>query len=457
MKLKLLALLAAFYSLTTSVLASENLPHPTDTVTNLVDRSAALLMIDEGRKFFEEGRNRDALQSFREASIKDPNSWKGPYWVAMCHYRLNNFGYALKYANESIEKSEQEVDKEVYELLGRSYHRMGNLDSALINYKIALSRMSSSRAKELGVEHKIKECEFAQLALSQNPASIRKTMTGDINSGYNDYSPVISADGKYIYFVSRRANTTGGGQNPYDQEYYEDIYRGVYNAESGQYDSISNNLGRLNTTGFDALSYLSADGTYALTTLNTTAVDEKPETRVSDICEVQISKKGDWSAPKIIKNKSINSSFFDGAPTMTADGNTMYFVSDRKGEKWRSDIYVVHKNGKKWGEAQVLPETINTAGNETTPYITPDGQYLFFSSDGHLGMGGYDIYVSQNLGSTWSTPMNLGASYNTVNNDTHFQYYPATKSGVLATFEIIGNKASLDIYQLDMSAFQFPK
>ena len=71
----------------------------------------------------------------------------------------------------------------------------------------------------------------------------------------------------------------------------------------------------------------------------------------SDICEIKKNNKGNWNTPKIIKNKTINTSYFEGSATLTADGNTMYFVTDRKGEKKSTDIYVVHREGKSWGDA----------------------------------------------------------------------------------------------------------
>src|SRR5690606_14357195 len=113
---------------------------------------------------------------------------------------------------------------------------------------------------------------------------------------------------------------------------------------------------------------------YGIMTLNSTATDKKSSTNGSDLCEIKMNTKGTWNSPSIIKNKTINTSYFEGAATLTADGNTMYFVTDRKGEKSSTDIYVVEKVGKKWGEAKPLPMTINTVGRETTPFITPDGR-----------------------------------------------------------------------------------
>jgi hypothetical protein len=134
----------------------------------------------------------------------------------------------------------------------------------------------------------------------------------------------------------------------------------------------------------------------------------------------------------------------------------MYFVSGRNGDKSLSDIFVVYKVGKNWGEAIPLPMSVNTLGNETTPFITPDNRYLFFSSDGRKGMGGYDIYVSENLGDSWSEPKNLGPEFNTVNHDTHFKYYEALKKAFLSTYRLQGSKASMDIFEVNLEGWKIP-
>src|SRR5690606_19724149 len=102
--------------------------------------------------------------------------------------------------------------------------------------------------------------------------------------------------------------------------------------------------------------------------------------------------------------------------------------------------------------------TVNTVGRETTPFISPDGRYLFFSSDGHLGMGGLDIYVVENLGGgIWGEPINLGPGINTVNNDTHFVYSAELKKAYVSGYELVGDKSSIDIYEIDMTNFEIPK
>lgn len=430
---------------------------PPDSTSSIVDRSAAIYLIEEGKTKYAEGKVRDALIKFRQASVKDPYSWKALYWISKCHYRMDNFGYALKYGNDAIEMGKENVDDEIHYILGLSYHQMGSLDTAIIEYQKAIDLLPKMRSNELLIQHNIDQCNFAKAQLANEVKYVRVRMSGEVNSGYDDYSIVLTGSDTVLYFVSRRSNTTGGGINPDDQRYFEDTYRAVYDEEMESWDIASNQLGKLNSDGFDALNYLSADETWGIMTLNTEGIDIKKSTRGSDICEIKMNTKNTWNSPKPIKNKSINTSFFEGAATLTADGNTMLFVSDRKGEKKSTDIYIVERNGKSWGVAKPLPDNINTTGRETTPFITPDGQYLFFSSDGHEGMGGTDIYVSRYMGDSWSDPVNLGTGVNTVNNDTHFVYSSKKKKGYIAGLHIVGDKASIDLYEIDMSSFEFPK
>ena len=168
-----------------------------------------------------------------------------------------------------------------------------------------------------------------------------------------------------LYFTSRRSDTKGSRINPDDQEYFEDVYRAVWNETTQKWDSITNDIDRINTGGFDSFSHLSADGLSALMTVNTTATYQKKTTACSDLFELSFTNKGKWATPKSIVNPTINTSFFEGCPTMTGDGNTMYFVSDREGEKKMTDIYVVHKNGKTWGEAVAISDSVNTVGNKS--------------------------------------------------------------------------------------------
>jgi hypothetical protein len=439
-----------FWLFATSALYSQ----VSDSTTTPLNRSAALKMIDQGKVLVNEGKVRDALIVFREASVKDPFQWKASYWIAYSHNQLFNFGYANQYAKETIKKAGTAVDNEIYDILATSFHQLNQLDSALYYYTVCKEKLSKVRYSQLRIDQKIQNCEFAKSAITTE--NKRVPFAPNINSGADEYAPIITANDKEMYFTARRANSTGGIINAGDQDYLEDIYKAVWNNETKQWDSITNNLPRLNTTGHDALNWISPDGLTAVVTWNNAMTEDKNQTKSSDICEVEYTKKSSWTAPRIIVNKSINTSFFEGSATLTADGNTMYFVSDRKGEKKSTDIYVVEKRGKTWGEAVALPDSINSVGRETTPFISGDGRYLFFSSDGHTGMGGLDIFVCERTEKGWSKPVNLGPSVNTVNDETHFSINFSSKKAYCAGVELIGLKSNYNCFSFDLNTLQLP-
>lgn len=428
---------------------------PPDSTSSIIDRTTSLYYLEEGKKEFSKGRTRDALRRFREAYVRDQYSSKAAYWIGESHYKMDNFGYALKYARIA-EALAGEVDGDLLYLMGKAYHRQNQLDSAAINYVKAQGLLSNAKKKAYNISGLLEELKFAD-SVSKLPTVFEKHLLSEkINSGYDDYNLVISNDGKEAFIVSRRPDTKGGNVNPDDQRFFEDIYYAKWDDESKTWGDVTNDLNRLNSDGFDAVNHITADGLELYLTVNTSVADVKNQTRGSDIFTAIKTKEDKWSAPRAIKNKSINTSFFDGAPTLTADGNTMYFISDRDGERSQSDIYVVNKVGRDWGTAKKLPMTVNTTSNETTPFITPDGRFLFFSSNGYKGMGDYDIYVTENKGNEWTKPINLGADFNTVNDDIFFRYYENLKKAVVSTYRIQGDKSSLDIYEMTIENWEIP-
>ena len=427
---------------------------PPDTTSNLAQKTAATLIIEEAKHYYSDGHIKEALAMFKQAEVKDQESWKASYWVALSYYRLNNFTMALKHV-EAARRKDKEVDADLHELLGRCYHQNGLLDSALANYGRALNELSRQRAEDLHVWDKMEECKFAKAEIAKNKPFARKLVPGDVNTEFNEYAPVLTQNGTTLFFAARKSNTTGGVKNTDDEQFFEDIYRAKWNEQFKMWDSITNKVDKLNGSGFETFTYVNEDATHALLTLNTTQTDLETQTESSDICEVDF-KAGKWSKPKTINNKSINTSYYDGAATMTADGSMMVFVTDRNGEASSMDLFIVRKQGKKWGEAIPMPAHVNSLRRETTPFLTPDGKFLFFSSDGHKGMGGYDVYVTQNNGGSWSKPVNLGASINTVNDDTHFQYYKALNRAMMAGITLDEMQCNYNIYDVNLSEAIFP-
>jgi len=290
--------------------------YPPDSSSSLLDRASAALLIDEGKQLMNQGKTRDALTRFRQAQIKDKYNARAAYWIGRAHYNLSNYGYALIYAKQA-ESLSQASDGDVFFLLGQSYHRINELDSARMNYDLANVQLSRAKKRVHNISRLIEEIEFAEKLNNQETPWKRELIKGPVNSGFDDYAAIKVPEMMKLYFVSRRPDTQGGGLNPDDQRYFEDIYVATWNEEEGIWDSVTNELGKINTIGFDAVGHLADGGKRMYMTENTAIVDMKTHTRSSDICVAEMSNQGRWSNPKPIKNKTINTSYFDGTPTLT--------------------------------------------------------------------------------------------------------------------------------------------
>jgi Tol biopolymer transport system component len=182
-------------------------------------------------------------------------------------------------------------------------------------------------------------------------------------------------------------------------------------------------------------------------------------TRGSDLFEISSETPYVWEAPTIIKKKGLNTDFFEGSATSTEGAETgdfMLFVSDRNSDVSGLDLFMCTRNESTFGEVTVLPKQINSLGNETTPMLSADGKFLFFSSDELPGYGGYDIFYSVNENGVWSNPINLGPEVNSVNHDTHFSYNASTKKAVFASLAEKEGYFSFDLYTVDLAGKEFP-
>jgi hypothetical protein len=435
---------------------------PPDSTNTIKDRALSKYLISEGKKIFNEGDYRKSLVQFRNALAKDKNNPTATYWVGECHTALGNYEKGLKYVERAF-KMDADVSYNATYLIGLCNHNLGRIDLALTNYEKAKTTLSKVRAEILRIDLRIAECNRVKV-LMENPLDVEIVALGTgINSKNDEYAPVILNDGKTMYFSSRRADNLGGGISEGDRKYFSDIYVSQWDEKRNEWGAASNSndtVKRLNSKGFEAVSTFSSDGTVAYISVNTDGLeDPKPKTKSNDIFMSKISTKGTWGKPKPMQNKIINTMFFEVSPTFTSDGNTMYFISERSGGKGMSDIWVTRKVGKTtWSKPENL-DSLNTMYDETSVFVTPDEKYLFFSSKGHEGIGGYDVYYSVNTDGIWSKPKNIGYPINSVLDETHFQYYPETGKAYYSKISITGDGGvgGRDIFEIDISKLNLDK
>lgn len=427
------------------------------------DQLKAKRIVSNAITLFNEGQSFNSYMLLKQAVSIDSTNANAYFWLATTECDLRSYFNAQENVSKSLLLFGNEVNEEHLYLAGQIALSLGNSEKAKNYCAQAKTLLKSEKDyKLLGFQLLEQQSLYA---LSQaGTRNQRQLLGGELNTKYDEYGPILSADQQTLYFTTRNPDSKGANLNPDDQRFFEDIYQAEIDPENnGHWIRNYSNNDLLNTEGFDALSYVSKDGLTALGTLNTTASKEA-STQGSDIFELTAETAGIWDDKRIVTDiPGLNTSFFEGSPSKTdtiwIDEFTyleeLYFVSDRQAEKFATDIYVAKKiNGIWQAEVQALGRGINTEGRETTPFITPDGQFLFFASDSHPGMGGYDIFVCQRNGIEWSAPTNLGAAINTTLDDTHLQISADQQKIIWASVSEIEGLFSYNIFEAPIGVIQ---
>jgi outer membrane protein OmpA-like peptidoglycan-associated protein len=372
-----------------------------------------------------------ALPLFLKAQDFNPNN-------ALLNYRIGfiylNSNYKLK-AKPYFEKAfalNPAVSPDINYMLGRSHHLAMDWEKAMNAYKAyqASLKVDSEKIRIADINRKIQECINGK-ELMKNPVRVFIDNIGpEVNSPNPDYGSVISADESVIIFTSRRPTSTGAEGNYYP----EDIF--ISTKVNGRWTPAKNIGKPINTEQHDATAGLSPDGTKLFV-----YIDEKGNGNLYE-CNL----KGElWSKPERM-NDNINTKYHESSASLGFDGKTLYFVSQREGGMGSRDIYMSKLNDKlKWDKAVNAGPAINTQYGEEGAVIHPDGKTLYFSSQGHKGMGGYDIFKSVYENGKWSEPENLGYPINTPDDDIFFTISASGKRGYYTSFTSDGY-GEKDIY-----------
>jgi len=363
------------------------------------------------------------------------------YMIGASYVASNKKKEALPYLEKAF-SSKPDVTTDVAYLMGISYQFNYEFDKAIVSYKKYKSTMStySEDDKINAINQKLRECEVGK-KLQANPVRvIIENVGAAINSSYSEYSPLITADESQMYFTSRRAGSTGGNTDERNL-FFEDIYSSAN--KNDKWQPAINVGGPLNQNEHDATVGLSFDGQMLFTFKD------------GDLFFSRL--KGDkWTSPDRLP-KVINSDGHEESAALSPDGKTLYFSSTRTKDEngnevgyGEHDIYVskLSKKGK-WGPAKNLGKPLNTAFDDRSVFLHPDGRTIYFSSNGRDGLGGYDIYRSvMNDDGTWGEPENLGYPINTTGDDIFFVLSASGKHAYYSTSQHPDGFGDQDIYRI---------
>lgn len=311
-----------------------------------------------------------------------------------------------KYKESSLKQAYAPVDAYLY--LGNAY-RVNNLLSQAIESYNKYKELAGSQGEQKFADQQIQACNTA-IRFMDNPLKIRITNLGDsVNGESSNFKGVISGDGLTMAYMN-------------ELPFYNAVYISHY--KDGMWTSPVNITPQIQSDGDQYVSSLSFDGK----TLYLTREDAFN----SDINK-SILQNGKWSKSEPLAGQDINTKYWESHAAISRDGKTLYFTSNRKGGLGEMDIYKsALQDNNQWGQPVNLGNVINSDLNEDTPFITENDSVLYFSSQGHENMGGYDIFKSKiGPADQWSAPENLKYPINTT--DDNLFYYPWHNARIIYT------------------------
>jgi len=359
--------------------------------------------------FYESQDYREALFNYLKIHEKDSTSANINYCIGMCYiYIPGEETKAIPYFEKAASRISTKYKKSTFEersaplyllfYLGTAYRIDNQLGKALEAFNKFRNNPYTERNYNVDmVDIEISSCERAKL-IQDNPINVRFTNLGPvINNAQSNRNPVLNKDETILIYLS--------GLKFYDAIFMSRKVNGVWQEPV----NISSDVG---SDGDCEPTCLSADGKELYMV---------KKSKKNSAIYVSYWKDSIWGVMQPL-NKNINSGHNETHASISYDGKTLYFSSDRKGGFGNLDIYKSEKqaNGD-WGPAVNLGENINTEFDETTPFICEDGKTLYYSSKGHLNMGGYDIFVSHLMANNkWEKSNNVGYPISTTGDNLFF-------------------------------------
>jgi outer membrane protein OmpA-like peptidoglycan-associated protein/tetratricopeptide (TPR) repeat protein len=335
---------------------------------------------------------------------------------------------------------------------GRAYHFVDRFEDAIVfynKYKSTLRDNKTGKLLKSEVDHYIEQCNNGtEIIATKNETVVLTKLPPSINSLYAEYVPVLSIGENMIIFCVRKPLAGEEPFGPDDFEYFENIY--YSERKDGESWSKAEPIPRsheylddkMNEYRHEAPVSLSPDG-------KTLYIYRDNEIFKSNILN------GKWQLPEKM-NTNVNLGEFNPSAVISPDGSELYIVSEAEGGLGGRDIYLAKKEGDSWGRPVNLGETINTPFYDDAPYISKNGRYLYFSSQGHNSMGGFDVFRSERQDNgEWGEPMNIGSPYNSSGDDI---YYVENDNGTMAYYASLraGSTGNLDIYAATIECQNIP-
>ncbi len=382
---------------------------------------SALKAFEQGEAALAKQDYEMATKAFRKSLKIDSTFAKAHMRIAGIAFRKQDWETSKRHLHLVLQLAPERYQSVYGTLADIAWQESAYSDAAMYAAMfLQQSRISPNRRQSL---EKIKrDAEYLQNQPKAQNIKITKLSPG-INTAEPEYLPALPATedlmvftrrvrGQEDFFVSRKVDGTWLPAQP---------------------------LNALNTPENEGAHCLSADGSLLIFT----ACARQDGLGSCDLYYA-VHRDGQWSHPANL-GKQVNSSAWDGQPSLSASGTTLFFSSSRPGGLGARDLWKVDRTAQGWSTPVNLKE-INTPGNEEAPHLHYDGVSLFFMSDGHPGHGGTDLFKSVWNDSSWQSPENLGGPINTRENEGALYIDRLGTTGYFARAEEKTAQRQIDIY-----------
>ena len=389
---------------------------------------------NKANKLFQVKNYSEALPLFIELENAGAETENLDYKIAKClkeSKEVNDRVKSLTYFENIDITSIKDLPYNFFLDFGDAYVDNEQMEQALKIYNTQLQLVKDDK-RALGiVEKKIANTKNAYYLMRIPKNVVIEGMGAGINSKFTEYNPVLSADESIMAFTVLRPIKSRTGESVAEEINISFNETGSWSVPKKVNIQTQNNYG---TAG------ISADGQKMLVFIGNQSS--------GSIYEVE--KDGEeWGRPKPL-GQNVQSKYLESTASLTADNKTLYFASNRPSGYGGLDIYKSdQKADGSWGEAVNLGPTINTKANEDSPFIHPNKKLLFFTTDGHDGIGGNDIYKTELQDGKWTRPKNMGYPVNTTANDNYFTLIADGSRGYFSS-DRKGGLGGQDIYVMDM-------
>ncbi len=395
------------------------------------------------RKQFEKARKSYLMLNYDEAIEiseklvkKSPGFFDASLLLADIYNELDSTKLEIVYLKKALPYYNKPVI--LYRLAEASYS-VGLYNEAIVAYQKYLQEAKVAEIRKSDILRKIESCKFAVEA-KKHPVKFQpKRLNEKINTTNDEYWPSLSLDQKELVFTRLLKEK---GRVP-----HEDFFVSDYNEKYGW--SLARPIVEINTSKNEGAQTLSANGRFLFFTACNRADGHGS-------CDIYYSEKtgGKWSSPKNI-GAPVNSKSWETQPSLSSDNRYLYFSSNRAGGKglkdiWRAEFLGFKRGRIKWGEPENLGDSINTPGNEISPFIHANNIDFYFASDYHCGMGGFDLFTATlKPDNTFSEAKNMGYPINTSEDE---QGLIISADGTTAFFSSARDRETgLDIYTFELS------